>query len=239
MSHTYTRLTYHCIFATVDRRPLLSEDICERVYGYIRGIAREIDANLIAVGGTADHVHLLLELPATLTIADAMRLIKTNSSKWVCERLATHADFGWQTGYAAFTVSASAVDKVAAYIANQEMHHRMRTFDDEFEAFLNRHGLEKSTPVPRKPLVSPPEGGSWRFFLRSRPHGSRRGLPRVPPRHAGAWRSVENVTGRVGSVARRGFAGSTSDRIGEGCFVFVRRGFANLNAFRFASRNMI
>lgn len=87
-------------------------------------------------------MHLLFELHANLSIADAMRLVKTNSSKWIRETLPEQRDFAWQTGYAAFSVSASAIKEVTRYIANQDQHHQTRTFDGEFAEFVRRHGFE-------------------------------------------------------------------------------------------------
>ncbi len=142
MAHSNTKLLYHCIFSTKGRRAFIKDAIQQRLYPYIASILRAKDSDLLAVGGTADHVHLLVELPATLPVADAMRLVKTNSSKWLRETFPTHRAFGWQTGYGAFTVSASAKDDVIRYIGNQEQHHRSRTFESEFVEFLNRHGLE-------------------------------------------------------------------------------------------------
>ena len=105
MSHTYTKLLYHCVFSTKDRRPLLRGQIDERVNRYIAGIARNHEAHLVRAGGVEDHRHLLLELRPTTTVADALRLIKTNCSKWMHETWPELGGHGWQTGYAAFSVS--------------------------------------------------------------------------------------------------------------------------------------
>jgi len=142
LSHTYTRLSFHCIFSTKERRAFITDDIRERLYAYIAGILREHGARVVVAGGTEDHVHLLAELPPTLPVADAMRLVKANSSKWVRESYPTHSSFGWQTGYAAFSVSTSAVDDVVHYIQQQAKHHRTRTFAEEFVEFLRRHKIE-------------------------------------------------------------------------------------------------
>lgn len=142
MTHTLARLYYHCIFSTKLRRTTITNDIRSRVYGYIRGVVVEHNATLKAIGGTADHIHLLLELPASLAVADMMRLIKTNSSKWIRESFPAHADFRWQRGYAAFTVSMSRRNDTISYIETQETHHKTRTFEDEYGEFLKRHGYE-------------------------------------------------------------------------------------------------
>ena len=91
--------------------------------------------------GPADHGHLLLALPASVSVADAMRVVKTNSSRWVHEQWPQRRSFAWQTGYGAFSVSRSNVEEVDRYIANQEEHHRHVSFREEFLAFLKRHGV--------------------------------------------------------------------------------------------------
>ncbi len=100
------------------------------------------DGRLIRAGGTADHVHLLFQMPASKSLAEMMRAVKAISSKWIHETYPDDGAFAWQSGYAAFTVSRSAVPKVAAYIENQKEHHRIQTFDDEYKAFLDRHDIE-------------------------------------------------------------------------------------------------
>ncbi len=142
MSHTYSRLLYHCIFSTKDRRPQVDPTLRERLHSYIGGVLQGHGGKLLKAGGTQEHIHLLIELEPKISLADAMRLIKANSSKWIRETYPDSSCFGWQTGYAAFTVSSSSVGDVIGYIDNQEEHHRTRTFDEEFKAFLERHGLE-------------------------------------------------------------------------------------------------
>ena len=143
MGHTFSKLLYHCVFSTRERRPLITDDISERLLSYIAGILRNHNGHLIKGGGTADHVHLLMELDASTPVADAMRLVKANTTKWIHETFPEHAAFAWQTGYAAFTVSLSAVPQVTSYIENQKEHHRLTSFDDELLAFARRHGLEE------------------------------------------------------------------------------------------------
>jgi putative transposase len=141
MPHTYTRLLVHAVFSTKERRPLIVPDLKPRLLAYIGGIVTDLKAKTLATNAVTDHVHLLLSLPATLAVADILRLVKTNSSKWVHDNWPTH-EFAWQTGYGAFTVSASNVDQVRHYIANQEEHHRTVSFQEEFLALLTRHGIE-------------------------------------------------------------------------------------------------
>src|SRR5258708_2723769 len=93
----------------------------------------------LGVGGTQNHVHILLQVPPNLALAKAVLLLKANSSKWMGEQ---GIDFSWQEGYGAFSVSASNLDQVTRYIQNQEMHHRRTGFEDEFRALLRKHGVE-------------------------------------------------------------------------------------------------
>lgn len=142
MPQSLTSLTFHIIFSTRDRRPFITPVIQQRIYDYIGGILAENNSRLLAAGGIADHIHLLVSLSKQLAVSDALRLIKANSSKWIHETFPKLRAFGWQTGYGAFTVSFSNISRVKTYIANQAEHHRTRDFQQEFRTFLKRHGLE-------------------------------------------------------------------------------------------------
>ncbi len=111
MAHTYTNLTYHVIFSTKDRRPLIRDAFRDRLFGYIGGILDQHDGRLIRAGDTAGHVHLLFQMPASKSLAEMMRAVKAVSSKWIHESYPDAGAFAWQSGYAAFTVSRSAVPK--------------------------------------------------------------------------------------------------------------------------------
>ena len=108
----------------------------------IGGILRELRATPIAVGGTTDHVHLLTRLPADLAVADCLRVIKTNSSRWVKGKWPERRSFGWQGGYGAFSVSESNRANVIRYIEGQARHHLRISFQDEFLGLLRKHGVE-------------------------------------------------------------------------------------------------
>lgn len=142
MAHTYTNILYHVVFSTKNRDPHIDDKLRPQLWPYIGGILREINGKALTVNGTTDHVRMLVLLPATLSIADAMRLVKTNSSRWIHEKWPARRTFGWQRGYGAFSVSESNRDSVTRYIANQEEHHRKTTFKEEFIALLERHGIE-------------------------------------------------------------------------------------------------
>jgi REP element-mobilizing transposase RayT len=140
MSHTFTNLLTHVIFSTKDRKPLITAALQDDLLAYLGGIVRELGGVLRAANARPDHVHLLCSLPATLATADALRVVKTNSSRWV-HRDRHFAGFDWQTGYGAFSVSHSLAPAVVRYISDQEKHHRRVTFQEELIAFLKNNGI--------------------------------------------------------------------------------------------------
>ena len=142
MANTYTSLHYHVVFSTKNRQPFLVDATRERLFSYLGGIARENGMKALEIGGVADHVHLLLSIPASLAVSKAVQLIKGASSHWLKATFPNMIDFAWQDGYAAFTVSQSQLDDVRAYIRSQPEHHRTKTFVEEYRAFLTRHHIE-------------------------------------------------------------------------------------------------
>ena len=132
----------HCVFSTKERHKFITPEMQQRLWPFIGGIAKENGIKALAVGGVADHVHVLLSLPATMPVAKAMQLIKGGSSKFVHETFPGLRGFAWQEGYGAFSVSLSHVEQTVAYIQRQAEHHRKKTFEEEFRAFLDKHGIE-------------------------------------------------------------------------------------------------
>jgi REP element-mobilizing transposase RayT len=141
MPHSYLSNLVHYIFSTKERFPFIDQGLESRLWPYMGGIARENGMKALAVGGTTDHVHTLLSLPATLSVAKAIQLIKGGSSKWVHDELPRYRKFAWQDGYGAFSVGASQVKSVITYIDGQREHHRKKTFEEEFLEFLDRYGV--------------------------------------------------------------------------------------------------
>jgi putative transposase len=141
MSHSFASLLVHSVFSTKERRPLIDAELRERLWPYLGGIARQLDAKALAVGGVADHVHVLLSLPPTRGVAEVLRDLKANSSAWVHETWPSRAEFAWQTGYGAFSVSESNCAAVVEYIARQEQHHRRMSFQEEFIRLLKKHNI--------------------------------------------------------------------------------------------------
>ena len=142
MARTLSNLLTHIVFGAKDRMPLITSDLVERLWPYMGGIVRNIKGKAIVIGGMPDHVHMLIELPPAVSVAEAVRTIKSNSSRWVREGAGMRPKFAWQSGYAAFSVSRCNCDAVAEYIREQENHHRKVGFKEEFLAFLKKHRVE-------------------------------------------------------------------------------------------------
>ena len=140
MANTYTSLHYHIVFSTNNREAWVSQSIEERVWEYLGGIARNNDIVPLKIGSIDDHVHLVASIPPTLSISRAVQLLKGGSSLWFHETFRRNA-FAWQDGYGAFTVSESQLPEVLRYVEAQREHHRQQTFQEEYRALLDRHGI--------------------------------------------------------------------------------------------------
>jgi len=138
---SYVSSYFHCVFRTKNRRPIIAPDLRERLWPFLGGIARQHGITALEIGGMPDHVHLLLSLPSTLSIAKALQLIKGGSSNWVHKRFPEQQLFGWQVKYGAFGVSVSLLEKTRRYIKTQEQHHHKMTFQEEFLALLEKHRI--------------------------------------------------------------------------------------------------
>lgn len=141
MPSTHLSLHYHIVSSTKDRVPVIAPHWCERLHAYIGGVVRNVAGVPEAIGGVADHVHLLVGLRATACLADVVRDVKAVSSRWVHEEIGERG-FAWQEGYGAFTVSSSQRGPVRDYIARQDEHHEKRTFQEEYVDLLRRSGVE-------------------------------------------------------------------------------------------------
>ncbi|MBL7219306.1 MAG: transposase [Phycisphaerae bacterium] len=142
MAHTYTSLHYHCVFSTHGRRDLILKDKLPEVHAYMGGIVRNLKGNVLAIGGTSNHAHLLIGLPSAMAPAEAVGKIKANLTGWVHQNITAMSSFRWQEGYGAFAVSCSQIDTVASYILNQPKHHETLTFEQEYLALLKKHNID-------------------------------------------------------------------------------------------------
>lgn len=139
--HSFVSCLMHCVFSTKERRRLITPELQQRLYPYLGGIARENKMKALSIGGVEDHVHALLSIPSTLSIAKSIQLLKGNSSKWIHETFSNHRLFEWQEGYGAFSIAVSGIEDTVRYIQAQKEHHQSHSFEDELITFLDRHGI--------------------------------------------------------------------------------------------------
>ena len=142
MGHTFTNVLLHIAFSTKGRRPLIHDAFRDRLHEYLGGVALEEFGRPVKIGGAENHVHGLIVLRTDISLGEAMAKWKSLSSVWVHKTFPAEQDFAWQQGYGAFSVSESLADKVKGYIANQVEHHRKMSFEEEFVALLERHGIQ-------------------------------------------------------------------------------------------------
>lgn len=141
MANTYVKNIVHIVFHTKPNTTTILVEDLDAVHGYLAGTAKGIGATPVIVGGRHDHVHLLVSLPKTIALADLVRTLKTESSRWLKTLKPYYKMFAWQSGYGAFSVSASVIPHVVNYIRHQEEHHRVKSFMEEYKAFLDAHGI--------------------------------------------------------------------------------------------------
>jgi len=141
MASTHLSLHYHVVFSTKDRYPWFARNVRARLHDYIGGIVRAEKGHPHAVGGTGDHIHVLMGLEATHTLASVMQRLKSVSSKWIHRELKL-TGFAWQEGYGGFTVSATNLRRVKSYVLNQEEHHQTKSFQQEYLQLLKRGMVE-------------------------------------------------------------------------------------------------
>ncbi len=143
MSQSLSVVYIHLVFSTKNRRSLLLDDeIRQAMHGHLGEVSKRLSCPPLRVGGMADHVHMLARLGRTIAQADWVKELKRVSTEWVREQGREYAEYRWQNGYAAFSVSRSNVDQVIRYIESQPEHHAKRNFQDELRALLRKHRVE-------------------------------------------------------------------------------------------------
>jgi len=142
MPQSLSKVILHIVFSTKDREPWLSLDVRARMHAYLATVCRDLGAEVVRVGGVADHVHIVTTLPRTLSQAQLIEQAKKISSKWVKTVDVRYRGFFWQRGYGAFSVSPSQLEAVLQYVDAQEEHHRTRTFQEEYRELLHRHCVD-------------------------------------------------------------------------------------------------
>jgi REP element-mobilizing transposase RayT len=141
MPQSFAAIQLPLVFSTKNRVPSITADLAPKLHAYIHGIVAK-KGMLLAAGGVADHVHLLVTLGKEVSVSELVRVVKCNSSGWVHTTFPVHGDFAWQNGYGAFSVSRSHRVQLTNYIATQAEHHKTLSFQDEFRELLRRHELE-------------------------------------------------------------------------------------------------
>lgn len=142
MPQSLSAVYLHLVFSTKERHPFLHDfDLRSETHSYLGGVSKQLDCPPIIIGGMEDHVHILARHARTISQADWVKELKRVSSQWIKQREPSLRDFSWQAGYGIFSVSASNLETVERYIANQEEHHKRTTFKDEYRAFLKRHNI--------------------------------------------------------------------------------------------------
>ena len=142
MASTLVKINVHLVFHVKSTGIRMREEDLERVFSYLGGIIRNIGGIPIQIGGMPDHIHILSSLPKTLSLADFVRMIKADSSKWIKTLDDYYLSFAWQEGYGAFSVSPSQMKNTINYILHQQEHHKKRTFIEEYKLFLEAYGID-------------------------------------------------------------------------------------------------
>ena len=143
MPQSLSRMLVHVVFSTKNRKRLITEKIEPELYAYIgKVLIDECESPALIIGGDKDHLHLLIVMSRTYSMAHIVEMIKKRSSKWIKTKGKEFRMFQWQTGYGAFSVSTSHTEIVKNYIANQKEHHRKNSYQDEFRSFLIKHDIE-------------------------------------------------------------------------------------------------
>ena len=142
MGQSLTKNYIHIVFSTKHRKHLIDNNIAIELYGYIGGICNNLECQVVKVGGYSDHIHILCMLSKKVTLIELMKKLKSDSSKWIKTKGDRYRNFYWQDGYGAFSVNPAEVEIVTNYITNQKEHHRKKTFQGEYRAFLKKYNIE-------------------------------------------------------------------------------------------------
>jgi REP element-mobilizing transposase RayT len=142
MPQSLAQIYVHIIFSTKDRHPFLGPEIRAELFPYTATILRNLECYPVEIGGVEDHLHILCSLSKNLAVKELIEKVKTPTSKWLKPKSRTLQKFHWQSGYGAFSVSASQLEAVTTYVRGQELHHRKIGFQDEFRKFLKRYKIE-------------------------------------------------------------------------------------------------
>jgi REP-associated tyrosine transposase len=141
MPQSLAKVLVHLIYSTKGRERLLTEGIRQELHAYTATVFKAMECHALLMNSVEDHVHIVFSLARTRSISEVVETVKKSTSKWLKTKPPELAQFHWQAGYGAFSVSQSNLDQVLKYIANQQEHHRVKTFQEEYRGFLKRHGV--------------------------------------------------------------------------------------------------
>lgn len=141
MANTYTQIYLHVVFSVKGRQNLIQKPWKDELYKYICGIVTGKEQKVFAIGGMADHIHLLISIKPIVTVSDLVRDIKAYSSKWINDRVFVKGKFQWQEGFGAFSYAQSQLNTAIAYINNQELHHKKKSFKEEYTELLQKFNV--------------------------------------------------------------------------------------------------
>ena len=144
MANTYTQIHIQVVFNFKNLDCIIQETWKYELYKYISGIIQNHNHKVLAINGMPDHVHILIGMRPTQSLSDLMQDVKGNSSKWINQKRFTKGKFSWQEGYGAFSYAKSQKEQVVNYILNQELHHKKKTFKEEYTEFLNAFEIAKA-----------------------------------------------------------------------------------------------
>ena len=142
MAQSLVKNYLHIVFSTKHRKPLINQHIESELHQYLAGICKNLECYPIKIGGHIDHIHILCTLSKKIALIKLLEELKSHSSKWVKTKDNSLSNFYWQDGYGAFSVNPAEIDVVKGYIENQSEHHKKKTFQDEYRAFLKKYQVE-------------------------------------------------------------------------------------------------
>ena len=142
MSQSLSKIYVHIVFSTKNREQMISDEIKEELFNYLGGVCKNLECNPIQVGGYRDHIHILCLLSKKITLVKLLEEVKSASSKWIKTKGEKFSDFYWQSGYGAFSVNPTEIEVVTNYIRNQEEYHKVKSFQDEYRAFLKKYDVQ-------------------------------------------------------------------------------------------------
>lgn len=142
MGQSLVKNYLHIVFSTKYRQPFIQSALETELHSYLGGICKNLECHPFKIGGYTDHIHILCMLSKKITLIKLVEEVKSHSSKWIKTKGNEYSSFYWQDGYGAFSVNPTEIEKVIRYIENQKEHHRTKTFQDEYRAFLKKYQVE-------------------------------------------------------------------------------------------------